>query len=142
MRNLRIPCALTAITLVTAGPVFANSPICSNDPNSEQVSGVTLQGQNPDCQKVVLSDGDALVCQWSFAYRSSHVEAAIKALVGEIENCSQAKVSGVPAGVNHPDTHTVYQYGTERMQITASLKDKAALGQSFVFLKIQDLPQN
>ena len=69
--------------------------------------------------------------------------AAMQELVSRVDACRVTETEGAAVKpVNHPDTHFVRNYDTRNGRIVLSLKDKAALGQSYVFLQIQKLPQN
>ena len=59
------------------------------------------------------------------------------ALDQEIRHCFDNAVA-LPAdtAVNHPDSYLLKRYQTGDLVISASLKDKAALSQSLVFLRI------
>ena len=134
---------LTASLLIMSMAEPAASQLCSQMADESFASAVRLGKQRADCQSVHLLSGEALACHWEFPYRSHQSRSAINELIEKIEACFPTDETGPLAQpVNHPDTHVVHVYDTLDGRIVASLKDKAALGQSFVFLQIQALPQN
>ena len=43
-----------------------------------------------------------------------------------------------PLACHHPDTYALRRYETPRAEVSVSLKDKIALGRTFVFIRVQD----
>ncbi|MEM7243026.1 MAG: hypothetical protein AAF429_12650 [Pseudomonadota bacterium] len=79
----------------------------------------------------------AHVCQWSFPLR----DPAALSFFEEFEaNALACLPLGEPLApdqqVNHPDTYALKQYPFKDGVLNLSLKDKGALGRSFVFLRV------
>lgn len=78
---------------------------------------------------------DAGVCQWRFAYRDGRARDMFEAKGSELEAClGPAMEQGDQ--VNHPDSYELRQFQAEGRAVYLSIKDKAALQQTIVFLRI------
>ncbi|SLN72334.1 hypothetical protein ROA7450_04030 [Roseovarius albus] len=84
-----------------------------------------------------------VMCNQPFPYRSEKAVNAFAALNDSIQTCLGSSAGPTQdQAVNHPDSYVLYQYVVENMKVSASLKDKAALQQTIVFLRItKDLHQ-
>lgn len=78
-------------------------------------------------------------CRWDFPYRSPLAKAQFADLKSMIAQHLGAKVAPPEAGVNHPDSYDQVLFQLDDLQISLSLKDKAALRQSFVFLRVSPI---
>ena len=80
---------------------------------------------------------DAQVCRWDFAYRAEEAQVAFDAMSGALATCagpSGALTEDQP--VNHPDSYALHRYMLQGREVALSLKDKAALGKSLIFLRV------
>lgn len=124
MRNLVSSLAVSTL-LVSAGPALA-------------CPWAALSEQGHD---LPLADGQACrpspeeVCRWSFAYRSAAAEDMFDRLAAHLSTCL-GPPGGEAAPVNHPDSYRLLQFEAKEAVISLSLKDKAALQRSFVFLRV------
>lgn len=77
------------------------------------------------------------LCYWTYPYRDDRATSAFEDLSAEIQMCLP-DAAELPAdkAVNHPDSYLLDRYVQDEVVISTSLKDKAALGQSLVFLRI------
>lgn len=75
-------------------------------------------------------------CRWSFDFRSDEAVEMQDRLASDIRDCLDASTISPEQGVNHPDTYDQQRFRTADTALSVSLKDKAALQQSFVFLRI------
>ncbi len=81
--------------------------------------------------------GTTYLCHWTFPYRDAAATTAFEALDEDIRQCfKEAMALPADSAVNHPDSYQLRRYRHGKLVISASLKDKAALGQSLVFLRI------
>lgn len=77
------------------------------------------------------------LCHWEYGYRADAAFAKFDALDADIRAClTEATALPSDLSVNHPDSYDLKRYQTGQIVISAALKDKAALAQSLVFLRI------
>ncbi len=76
-------------------------------------------------------------CHWEFALRHVAAQATFDAFDQELKSCfgSYAKIIK-DQNVNHPDFYDKNTYWLNDVSITLSLKDKNALGKTFVFVGV------
>lgn len=76
-------------------------------------------------------------CGWAFGYRSSAATRFFDELHQEIQQCwPTTEGTQTEPGVNHPDSYHLHKYALPEGHVTLSIKDKAALQQTYVFLGI------
>lgn len=128
-----IPCAT---------PVFG-ADIC-NELNdlSEHVEAAVFTlpttGESRTCKQSLTLSGDRQIhCSWSFDYRAEAAKHAFDRMIKEVAAClgNDARVTE-DQDVNHPDFYDLTRFDTEGRTIAVSLKDKAALQQTYVFLRV------
>jgi len=77
-------------------------------------------------------------CAWTFPYRAKRAGDTFDAFAGKLDGCLARRAT--PHGdrsVNHPDSYAARRYDLERAEVSLSVKDKAALGKTFVFIRVQ-----
>lgn len=85
----------------------------------------------------ICSDPPNTVCRWSFEYRAQRAEDMFKEMAEKLTEClGRPKPQGSP--VNHPDSYTLMQFQNREAVISLSLKDKASLQQTFLFLRVDN----
>ncbi len=79
----------------------------------------------------------AYLCRSTFPYRASVATTVFDDLNRDIGQCFEDAVT-LPAdtAVNHPDSYDLRRYKIENMSVAISLKDKAALDQTLMFLRL------
>ena len=83
----------------------------------------------------------AVNCAWPFAYRSDEAQAAFDGILSEVRKCLGADaIVSRDQGVNHPDFYDLREFRFQRGEVGVSIKDKGALQQTYVFLRVQGLP--
>ena len=89
---------------------------------------------------VALGASPSRYCRWQFDYRAADSETIFSNLTSAFETCFGAD-STRPAdrSVNHPDTYHLRQFELDGWVVSVSLKDKAGLQASFVFLRFDPL---
>ena len=76
-------------------------------------------------------------CVWSFPFRDVAAGEGFLATVSEIETCfPNISEPADDKPVNHPDSYDLRQYDVGENTLTISLKDKGALGRTYVFLGV------
>lgn len=97
-----------------------------------------LTGKPTTCrQSLMLGGGAQLHCGWAFPYRSDAASQAFEHLVRTVATClgDEARITA-DLDVNHPDYYDLQTFTLERREVGVSLKDKATLAQTFVFLRV------
>jgi len=77
-------------------------------------------------------------CAWAFPYRAKRAADTFDALAGKLDGCLARRAT--PHGdrsVNHPDSYAARRYELEQADVSLSVKDKAGLGKTFVFIRVQ-----
>lgn len=137
---------LFALCLVLAQPVVA-APVVSCDALQSvvTVAGKGFQSDMPDtlagaesCRmSLSLSGAKTFTCAWPFPFRDPVAGQAFDATIAALETCLPgAALAGPDQLVNHPDSYDLRQYDLGKTSISVSLKDKGALGLTYVFLGV------
>ncbi|MEM8653680.1 MAG: hypothetical protein AAGF36_02965 [Pseudomonadota bacterium] len=86
-----------------------------------------------------LSGTRALNCRWPFDYRAKAATETFFVLLDATTQC--LNTDGLSdQGVNHPDSYDLREFTTETAQVSLSIKDKGALQQTFIFLRVAPKP--
>jgi len=94
------------------------------------------------CRTALQPGGKAYFCAWEYPYRADAATSAFARADAEVLACIGDRATmRSDRGVNHPDSYAARQYRLEGASVTVSLKDKAQLGRSFVFLKVSTARQ-
>jgi hypothetical protein len=84
-----------------------------------------------------LSGQRGVFCAWQFTYRAGAATAAFQALLDETAKCLGPAAGPIrDQAVNHPDFYDLRRFLVLDAEIGISIKDKAALQQTYVFLRI------
>lgn len=88
-------------------------------------------------RSLVLSGGSQVQCGWAFPYRAPEATTAFERLVRTVAVClgTEASVTA-DQDVNHPDFYDLQTFQSKGREIGVSLKDKAGLSKTYVFLRI------
>ena len=77
-------------------------------------------------------------CRWPFAFRAIEARTAFEEMSEQILHClGEAALQPDEGDVNHPDTYDQRLFLTDRGRVSLALKDKGALQQTFVFLRVE-----
>lgn len=92
-------------------------------------------------QSIALGGRSAVHCAWVFALRAPEAEAFFDGMARAAMACAGAKtgVTNTPA-VNHPDSYDLRQFRLDGVTLSVSIKDKAALGRTYVFIRAERDP--
>ncbi len=99
-----------------------------------------LSGSNgpAECRIVVKPDKKSHMCMWAFDYRDFRAATGLEDLTTAIETCLGAiRSQRQDNPVNHPDSYEARYFKLDGVNISASIKDKAALEKTFVFLWVE-----
>ena len=86
---------------------------------------------------LTLSGARSYQCGWPFAFREPLATDTFAAFVRELDGCfGPEAATGDDQAVNHPDSYELRRYVLPDAEIAVSLKDKSALGKTYVFLRV------
>lgn len=84
------------------------------------------------------SKGAELVCYWAYDFRESAATEHFGRIASKLNTClGEASLLPADLSVNHPDSYDLHEYERNGGYFAVSLKDKAQLGQSFVFFRVK-----
>ena len=77
-------------------------------------------------------------CGWEFPHRAEQAYETLDAFVEAAHDCigPQATVHS-DQGVNHPDFYDARRFEMKEAEVSVSVKDKGALGRTFVFIRVR-----
>ncbi|MEM1162071.1 MAG: hypothetical protein AAGJ28_14145 [Pseudomonadota bacterium] len=79
-------------------------------------------------------------CLWSFGYRDAKAAEAFDAMLASAGACFPGGAFVGDQSVNHPDFYDLQTLAVDGVEIKISLKDKAALQKTLVFLRVVGRP--
>lgn len=133
--------ALT-FALMASPSVGLAKPFCGNlealaNTTAEAVTFARSPAEVANCGRSLGLDGTkALHCGWPFGYRSADAGTAFEALLKGVGECAVA-IAMEPSIVNHPDSYDLRQFQLGTATVSVSLKDKAALEETYLFLRVE-----
>lgn len=91
------------------------------------------------CQNALMLGGGVQVhCGWTFDYRAIDAQTAFEQTIAAVTSCLGPSARVTPdQDVNHPDFYDLQTFTTEDNTISVSLKDKGALQQTLVFVRVE-----
>jgi len=95
---------------------------------------MTAYGVAPEC------DGEERACRWTFTLGADGSRTLFDELRSRLEACPDMAGMTRDQGVNHPDFYDAWIFQFADAALSVSIKDKAALGQTFVVLRTVKLP--
>ena len=139
---MRVRAGLCAGLLCAAGSV-AQADLCREVRALDAQSGPVMlalpnTGDTVDCTRsLMLSGGSQLHCGWAFPYRAAAAKQAFEHLVAAVADCVGAAAQLQKGlNINHPDYYDLQTFRLEGQEFGVSLKDKAALSETYVFLRV------
>lgn len=92
--------------------------------------------QNMNCQtSIALGGAKSVHCAWGFAYRSAAATMVFEDVLTRIAACG-TPIDQTGPEVSHPDSYDLRQFQVDDKTVSVSLKDKGALAQTYVFLRV------
>jgi hypothetical protein len=135
----------------STAPFAQTAPLCDRldqamaattgaDVPAETVGGfLTGLGMSPaSCSFSLDTQGaKSANCNWAFSYRSAEATGAFKDMLAELSACADM-ASGIETdqSVNHPDFYDLRLMRIAGGDVGLSIKDKAAIQQTYVFLRL------
>ena len=90
-----------------------------------------------NCAVTRQSNASSFWCTWKFPYRAQEAYGTFERFVGEVQSCiGERSTLYIDKGVNHPDYYAARRFRMERAEVAVSVKDKAALRSTFVFVRV------
>lgn len=103
---------------------------------------LTLAGASY-CLVTKKSNGSSYYCAWEFPYRAKHAYDTFDELVRGVDDCiGQHATLYSDQSVNHPDYYALRRYETAQADVSISVKDKSALSNTFVFIRVRGVKSN
>lgn len=103
---------------------------------------LTLAGASY-CLVTKKSKSNWYLCGWEFPYRAEQAYETFDHLVGRLSECIGRRATlHSDRSVNHPDYYSSRRYELEQADVSVSVKDKGALGSTFVFVRVQGRREN
>jgi hypothetical protein len=129
---------LAALLSVLSGPALAFCEDMAALGNDGGMLASPDGGAIVECTTSLQLGGEVQTqCGWPFAYRSQDAADAFTRLNDTVVDCLGTDVMITQdQSVNHPDFYDLRMYQSEAQEIGVSLKDKAALQQTYVFLRL------
>lgn len=100
---------------------------------------VTLQLEDStDCMVRQLIKSKSYACTWKFRHHDANAYAKFEALSQALQDCigDRATLSD-DQNVNHPDFYDSRMFLLDKAKVAVSVKDKSALGSTFVFIFVE-----
>lgn len=86
-----------------------------------------------------LGTGWAVHCAWGFGYRAPEASDVFAGVLEGMTACYGPQIAADTA-VNHPDSFDLRQFAVDEGTASVSLKDKGALQETFVFIRVSARP--
>lgn len=100
-----------------------------------------LLGDPTQCRTTLSMNGQtSLNCNWTFGFRADEATAAFEHLSNDVSECLQVADSQGDQPVSHPDSYDLRVFRSFFGEVGVSLKDKGAIQQTLVFLRITPDP--
>lgn len=129
----------TCLAVCLAAPVmadgFCEAVLGLDGQGADPVLRLPSGGEDVRCTRsLALGGGSQLHCGWAFDYRVAAATDAFEQGISVLNACFDQ--STPDQNVNHPDFYDLRLFVAGDQEIGLSLKDKAVLGQTYVFLRI------
>jgi hypothetical protein len=134
---LPLTCALMLGATVAAADICGDVRSLVGQAQTGFVETPTPLAGTKFCQMTQGIGGvQAYHCAWEFAYRAEAALSTFVAFDAELAACFDT-TSQHDQGVNHPDFYDLREYAVEGAVVRVSLKDKGALGLTYVFVAVE-----
>lgn len=134
--------SVLALTLSAVAPYAYAAGLCdqvtavlSQDVITEQSVVMGQAGISQCTRSLDLSGASALNCAWPFPFREGAARKTFDVAFAQLQSCFGADASE-DQPVNHPDFYDLRMFQTPQGEVGLSLKDKGALQQTYVFLRM------
>ena len=101
-----------------------------------RLTGVPPQGAK--CALFVGTDrADGTSCRWEYGFRDTGAVSYASQLAALLKTCRTVQELPADQPVNHPDSYGLSQWTAEGAVFRISVKDKGALGRTYVFFALE-----
>ncbi len=124
--------------LIDAAPGnFADLTVEPGEGSASREDALKLEG-SADCTVRQLINSKSYACTWEFRHRDANAYAKFEALDQALQSCigDRATMSD-DQEVNHPDFYDARLFLLDKVKVVVSVKDKSALGSTFVFVFVE-----
>lgn len=136
-----IRCALGVIVLASTAQADPFCDALTELATTQASPGLNLPNTDTaaNCQtSLMLGGGSQVHCGWSFEYRTPAAQDAFAQTIVAVTNCLGPDTRAtLDQDVNHPDFYDLQTFDADERVISVSLKDKGALQQTLVFIRIE-----
>jgi hypothetical protein len=120
--------------LITASAALPTTEVTIALPQTDGSAGACAFAQGTENTRFIH-------CSWPFEFRAPEAKQAFEAVSQSLANCPTAQLREFKdQTVNHPDSYDLRIFDLDTAEVGLSLKDKGALQQTFVFLRVQGNP--
>lgn len=89
------------------------------------------------CTVTIQAQRNWYQCEWKYAYRDRQAYDNFDSLVRRVHRCIGEKIDiHTDRNVNHPDYYALRRFELEHANVSVSLKDKSALQNTLVFVRV------
>ena len=140
--GIKLALSTTILTLAQPGSANECSALSEQLSTPNRISDYLTQETKQDviCAIALMPNGqESSYCYAIFGYRSEKARATLDELKTRLSSCFEPlaiKGAGAGENVNHPDSFDHYQFCNNTNTLSLSLKDKSALAQTLVFLRL------
>ncbi len=139
MRRSPLGAVASAVILVWAGPSLS-ADVCNAlerfAQEAEPVTALIDKAPAPVCgTSLAVSGVQSSHCYWAFDYRSDAARGGFLQVAAGVAACADPIAQ--EGDVNHPDSYDLRQFDLGGATVAVSLKDKGALQQTLVFLRVE-----
>ncbi len=90
------------------------------------------------CSVTMKSEKNWYHCAWEFPHRAEQAYETFEEIAGKLNACIGKRATlHSDRSVNHPDFYASRRYELKQADVSVSVKDKGALGSTFVFVRVQ-----
>ena len=101
-----------------------------------RLTGVSPQGA--ECSLFVGTDrADGTSCRWEYGFRDKGADSYASELAALLQTCRTVQELPADQPVNHPDSYGLSQWTAADAVFRISVKDKGALGRTYVFFALE-----
>ncbi len=129
----------TAAYLIAISTKAGATGLCAALPLADPGAlAATFAGQVGFQDCAMSPEGGAhTACRWEFDLGNAPSRQAFAGLADRLDACPGLLAAERDQGVNHPDFYDAWHYRFDTSEITLSIKDKAALGATYVVLRLR-----
>ncbi len=126
---------------VAAQFLFATVSLAEDCRVFDSLESYTTTSNSPTsatCATYLTDNGSTAVsCYWSYPYRDTAVQTRSAELWHQLKTCRSGHAMTDDTQVNHPDSYYLRTWAYGRHVYTVSIKDKAALNRTLVFIRFE-----